>query len=141
MPRRGKSAKPLRGYTRINKNRWRTSSGKEITDYEYRSRIARKQGWDNASQASKFRNTQTWLKWKYEVLKNEENFDSKGKYIGPDLSYRGELMRDAYDIQERAKEGKTSTRRKGEKIRADETELGRLLIAMGRISEDAEWVY
>lgn len=141
MPRGGEGRGPLRGYTRVSKNRWRVkSSGREITDYEYRSRIARKNGWKNASEADRFRKSQTWKKWILDISESKKNYDVKGRYIGPDISYRGSAMRDAYLINKRRREGELLVP-EGPDTPLVDTELGRLLIASGRRPEDAFWEY
>lgn len=148
MPRGGGKSSSLRGYTRVTalkrgKRRtiaWEDSHGKLITDYEYRSRVARKQGWKNASEADRFRKSQTWKRWVLDVSQSRKNYDSKGKYIGPSLSYRSPLMRDAYEVNKRRSEGELLVP-EGPNTPLAETELGRLLIGSGRRPDDAFWEY
>lgn len=146
MPRSGGS-RPLRGYTRISRARgggWESPRGVWITDYEYRNRIAKKQGWKSAYESDKFRRSQTWKKWVLDIGKTKINYEigphGEEIYIGPDLSYKGEAMRDAYVVQQRRLHGDPIVP-DGPDTKMDETELGRLLIASGRRPSDAYWQY
>lgn len=153
MPRGGR--KPLRGYRRLHPADGRgyiTPNGRIISEYEYRSRVARKQGWKNAYQSDKYRRSESWSKWKADIENSKGNFlldvvgnyklgkHGKPIYIGPDLSYKGETMYDAYVVRQREIKGEVMIP-DGPETKMDETELGRLLILTGRRPADAFWVY
>lgn len=144
MPRKGKgdSPKPLRGYRRLKSGRWETPKGykvKEISDYEYRSRVAKKYGWKNYSEYKKYQRRQPYLITQFDVENNPENYDDKGKYIGPDMSYQ--FTRDVFTVERRRQEKEAAITTYGQRRRADESDLGRMLIALGKIPIDYEWEY
>lgn len=133
-------SKPLRGYTKVGKSRWKTPAGKEISDYEYRSRRARKAGWKNYSEVERWRKSPKGREHRYDVLKNDDNYDSKGKYIGPDLTYHGRIWHDWKEVNERQARGERFTTH-GQRERADNSAFGRTLISIGKIPQDFEWEY
>jgi hypothetical protein len=146
MPRGG-SGRPLRGYTRVSRARgggWVSPASVRITEYEYRNRVAKKQGWTNAYQSDKFRKSQSWKKTVLDIGKAKVNYtlDEYGNetYIGPDLTYKGGTMHDAYVVQQRRLKGDLMVP-EGQNTKMDETELGRVLIASGRRPSDAVWEY
>lgn len=76
------AAKPLKGYKRLKgpPRRYLTPSGKEITEYEYRSRRARRfKGEDgkpvfaNYSQQRRFRQTQEFQEFRFKIRRMDPN--------------------------------------------------------------------
>jgi hypothetical protein len=124
--------KPLRGYRRASKNRWETPAGREITDYEYRNRLARKAGWKNYYQASKFRKSQQWAVDRFELQLAGE--------LASDLTYRDSIMHDAWETWTKRERGE-SMLVPGYRGNASDTSFGRYLIALGKIPSDAYWDY
>lgn len=140
MPRRGSSRKPLRGYTKVGKSRWRTPNGIEISDYEYRSRRARKAGWKNYSEVEKWRKSPFGKEFRFDILNSSSNYDTNGDYIGPDLTYHNRLWHDWKVVHDKQVRGEKFTTH-GQRQRADKSALGRMLIALGKLPIDFEWEY
>lgn len=135
MPRGG--SKPPRGYTRVPRSRgggYESPRGVRITEYEYRNRVAKKLGWKSAYQSDKFRRSDTWKTWVIDIGKTKVDWE-----LGeaPDVSYTGELMHDAYVVRQRDLAG--LPRAPGVAMPMSDNELGRLLIATGRVSDDQWW--
>lgn len=77
------AAKPLKGYKRLpgSAHRYLTPSGKEISEYEYRSRRARSQkGRDgkplfaNYSRQRKFRESQDFMRLRFNVKSSDQGY-------------------------------------------------------------------
>jgi hypothetical protein len=86
-PRRSKA---LRGYKRLPGHKYRTPRGKVISEYEYRSRKARRSGFRNYTQQRKFRESQDFQKIRFDILSNEPDADlSTGGEVERQI---GELM-------------------------------------------------
>lgn len=68
-------SKPLKGYRRLPGHKYRTPRGKIITEYEYRSRKARKAGFRNYTQQRRLRETQSFQKIRFDVLSNQPEAD------------------------------------------------------------------
>lgn len=68
---------PLKGYKRLpgSAHKYRTPRGKIITEYEYRSRKARKVGFRNYTQQRKLRERQSFLKLRYDALRHNPDVD------------------------------------------------------------------
>ena len=63
------AANPLRGYRRLpgTAHRYLTPNGVEISEYEYRSRKAKRAGFRNYSQQRRFRETQEFLRLRFNI--------------------------------------------------------------------------
>jgi type V secretory pathway adhesin AidA len=66
---------PLKGYKRLAGHKYRTPRGKVITEYEYRSRKARKAGFRNYTQQRKLRESQDFQKIRFDVLSQDADAD------------------------------------------------------------------
>jgi hypothetical protein len=64
-------SKPLKGYKRLPGHKYRTPRGKIITEYEYRSRKARKSGFRNYTQQRKLRESQGFQAMRFKALSND----------------------------------------------------------------------
>ncbi len=75
-------SKPLKGYKPLprvkGKRNFLTPRGKVITEYEYRSRKARKAGFRNYTQQRRLRETQSFQKVRFDVLSHEPDADVSG---------------------------------------------------------------
>lgn len=73
--RRAKRSPPLKGYKRLPGHKYRTPRGKIITEYEYRSRKARRAGFRNYTQQRKLRGGQAFQKIRFDVLSHMPDAD------------------------------------------------------------------
>ncbi len=89
-----KRSAPLKGYKRLpgSAHKYRTPRGKIITEYEYRSRKARKAGFRNYTQQRRLRESQDFLKFRFDVLTHDPDAD---------VSTGGELERSIADLMAR----------------------------------------
>lgn len=78
-------SKPLPGYKRLPGHKYRTPRGKVITEYEYRSRKARKAGFRNYTQQRRFHQSQDYQKFRFDIL---------SAHPEADLSAGGDLDRE-----------------------------------------------
>jgi len=104
--------------------------------------VAKKLGWKSAYQSDKFRRSEAWQDWLIKIGEAKVNYelDEYGKpiYIGPDVTYRGEIVRDAYVVRQRELRGE-NLKPEGPAKEMREDELGRLLIGIGRRESDDWW--
>lgn len=84
-----KRSKPLKGYKRLPGHKYRTPRGKVITEYEYRSRKARRSGFRNYTQQRKLRESQDYQKIRFDVLSQAP---------GVDVAAGGELEREVASL-------------------------------------------
>jgi hypothetical protein len=68
-------SRPLKGYRRLPGHKYRTPRGKVITEYEYRSRKARRAGFGNYTQQRRLRESQDFQKLRFDVLSQEPDAD------------------------------------------------------------------
>ncbi len=68
---------PLKGYKRLpgSAHHYETPKGKIITEYEYRSRKARRVGFRNYTQQRKMRERQSFMKLRYDALRHNPDVD------------------------------------------------------------------
>jgi hypothetical protein len=85
----GPRSKPLRGYRRLPGHKYRTPRGKVITEYEYRSRKARRSGFRNYTQQRRLRETPEFRKL---------SFDIKSARPSADLSSGGDVEREISEL-------------------------------------------
>jgi hypothetical protein len=93
-----KRSKELRGYKPLprikGKRNFLTPRGKVITEYEYRSRKARRSGFRNYTQQRKLRESQEFKKFRFDILSTEPDAD---------LSVGGELEGQVADLMAQRK--------------------------------------
>lgn len=86
-----KRSRPLKGYKRLpgSKHHYLTPRGKVITEYEYRSRKARKAGFRNYTQQRRLRESQDFQKIRFDILSTDPDAD---------LSSGGEVERQVAEL-------------------------------------------
>jgi hypothetical protein len=82
-------SRPLKGYKRLPGHKYRTPRGKIITEYEYRSRKARRAGFRNYTQQRRLRESQDFQKVRFDILSTEPDAD---------LSSGGPVEREIADL-------------------------------------------
>lgn len=121
------AAKPLKGYKRLpgSAHRYLTPSGKEITEYEYRSRRARRQKnaegkllFKNYSQQRKFREGQEFMRLRFNI----RSLDSAAL-----IDAGSDLEAAAFEATKHPNFGEPGSGYAAK----DETRFGRLLAAQG----------
>lgn len=72
-----KRSAPLKGYKRLpgSAHKYRTPRGKIITEYEYRSRKARKAGFRNYTQQRRLRERPAFMKIRFDALSHDPDAD------------------------------------------------------------------
>lgn len=88
-------SKPLKGYKRLPGHKYRTPRGKVITEYEYRSRKARRSGFKNYTQQRRLRESQDFQKIRFDVLSHDQ---------GADVEPGGEFEREVAALMKRRAE-------------------------------------
>ncbi len=70
-------SKPLKGYKRLpgSKHHYETPRGKIITEYEYRSRKARRAGFKNYTQQRRVRERPAFMKLRFDALSHNPDAD------------------------------------------------------------------
>jgi hypothetical protein len=98
-------SKPLRGYRRLPGHKYRTPRGKVITEYEYRSRKARRAGFRNYTQQRRLREGQAFQKLRFDAMSHD---------LGADVSAGSELEAAIVDfLRHREESGASGPRQKG----------------------------
>lgn len=82
-------SRPLKGYKRLPGHKYRTPRGKIITEYEYRSRKARRAGFRNYTQQRRLRQNPGFAKLRFDILSQDQ---------GADLSAGGEIERQIVEL-------------------------------------------
>lgn len=125
--------KPLQGYKKVSQTprRWKRGGGPEITDYQYKSRVARKHGWKSYSELDRYKRSQEW--------KRDWEWSLRTRFVASsDTSWDSQTIRDAYVIDRERARGKNETMQMPG-VEAKDTPLGRMLIQRGVVPEDHIW--
>lgn len=136
------AAKLLRGYKRVpgSARRYLTPAGKEISRYEYDSRVLRASGspFKNRAQAEKFRQSQDWKIWRGRIL---EGTGKKLTYRSPEFTAAAQLTAARKDLPiHTRRDGTTYTNDHDDaELTAADGPLAQLLVALGYREEDWDW--
>lgn len=92
-----KRSAPLKGYKRLPGHKYLTPRGNVISEYQYRSRKARRAGFKNYTQQRRLRESQDFQKLRFDALSHEPDAD---------LSSGGEMEREIAALVQRRREVK-----------------------------------
>lgn len=112
------AAKPLKGYRRLpgSKHRYLTPSGKNISEYQYRSLKAKRAGFRNYSDQRRLRESRTFRQLRFQVLSADPDAE---------IGHGSELERQIAKVRADRRAGKVLT------DGGPEGELRTLLAAVG----------